>query len=251
MGGKGLWDNFNPKNLCFAEGTLVDTPDGKIKIENIKQGDIVWAYDFENNEVVKREVLEIFENFTYYWVDIVANENSVSATRGHEFWVESENEWIEASDLEVGMLIRFGDNCIAPVESVTIRALEKPEATFNFIVDGEHNYYVGNGGILVHNGYPESPKYPPPTKVGENFQFNFDTSEDLDLSRRAGVRRAKAAGLVPKSEIGHHTNSVSSHPHLAAEPHNIIGTKTTRSHLGLHDGAFQNPTSGALRKPCP
>jgi RHS repeat-associated protein len=237
------------KGLCFAAGTLVAMADGSEKpIEEVEKGDIVKAYDLESDEVVEREVLETFENYTYYWVDVVADGDSVSATRGHQFWVESDKQWIEASHLEVGMSIRLKDGRVVPVESVAIRELEEPEATFNFIVEDEHNYYVGEDGILVHNGYPESPKYPPPTQVGENFQLNFDDSPHQRNSRSAGVRRATAAGNVQPGEIGHHINSVQSHSHLAAEPDNIEGVKTEAQHRAKHGGNYQNATSGPLQK---
>jgi hypothetical protein len=35
-----------------------------------------------------------------------------------------------------------------------LREVEKPEATYNLVVDREHNYFVGASHVLVHNGTP-------------------------------------------------------------------------------------------------
>jgi len=87
-------------------------------------------------------------------------------------------------------------------------------------------------------------------RVGETFQFNFDTSPGYRNSRRAGVDRARAAGLIGPTDIGHHINSVQTHPHLAPEPSNIAPEPSRASHLETLDGSWRNPTTGPLRPGC-
>jgi hypothetical protein len=239
-----------PGGLCFAAGTEVSTPDGDKKIEEVKEGDTVFAYDFETKKVVERKVLETVRNFTHYWVDVQVGDETIQATRGHQFWVESEQQWIEAAFLKPGMTVRLQGERIAEVSGAVIRELQSPETTYNLIVEDEHNYFVGDAEVLVHNGYPESPMYPPPTQVGETFQFNFDTSPGYRNSRAAGVERARVAGLIGPTDIGHHINSVQTHPHLAAEPSNIAPEPSRASHLKTHGGNWRTPTTGPLRPGC-
>ena len=68
-------------------------------------------------------------------------------------------------------------------------------------------------------------------------------------SRKAGTKRAKDADHVDKDQIHHHTNSVSSHPNLAAERDNAEGFDTEVDHRRAHGGNYQNPTSGPLQDP--
>ena len=46
---------------CVSEGTLIDVPGGRVPIERIKQGDLVYCYK-ENGEPTVRRVLNVFDN---------------------------------------------------------------------------------------------------------------------------------------------------------------------------------------------
>lgn len=236
--------------LCFAEGTLVAAPNGDVKIEDIKVGDTVWAYDFATGTSVERKVTELKRNFTHYWVDVQVDGETIQATRGHPFWVESEKRWVEAADLKAGMSVRLLDGTTRVVSGVNVREVQEPETTYNFEVETDHNYFVGTTHVLVHNPYPISPQYPPPTPVGGNFHFNFDTSPGYANSRNMGVQLARNAGAVGPTQIGHHINSVQTHPHLAAEPSNIQAVPNRPAHLNAHGGNWRTPTSGSLRPGC-
>jgi RHS repeat-associated protein len=232
---------------CFAAGTTVSTPEGDVNIEDVKVGDTVYAFDIETGKVVESKVTETLRNFTYCWVEITIGNETIMATRGHMFWEEDKKAWVKAVELAPGMSIRLQNGEISKIATIQLNEIDAPETTYNLIVDRFHDYFVGQNQVLVHNGYPESPAYPPPTQVGETFQFNFDGSPNYEASRAAGVARARAAGAVKPGEIGHHINSVSTHPHLAAEPSNIEGVANRAEHLKIHGGSWRNPTSGQLR----
>jgi hypothetical protein len=123
-----------------------------IPIEDLEVGDYVQTYDFETGEVTFRQVLEVYRGYTYDLVDIGIGDDTLSATLSHRFWVESEELWLEAAKLQPGMQVRLADGRLRHIESVDIRHLDEPEATFNLEVEGDHNYFVGRGHVLVHNG---------------------------------------------------------------------------------------------------
>jgi len=138
---------------CFEEGTPVLTPEGTIPIEDLNIGDTVLSYDFENGEVVEREIIETPRGETIYWLDVNVGSETIGTTRFHRFWVESEQEWIEAIDLMPGMMIRLSTGELRKVESTDIRVLNRPAKTFNLVVAEHHNYFVGHSlFVLVHNG---------------------------------------------------------------------------------------------------
>jgi len=147
--------------LLLAVPGLVQRHGKKLKnIEDIQVGDYVQAYDFETGEITHRRVLAVSRGFTYHLVDITVSDDKISATRLHQFWVESEQSWIDAADLEPGMQVRLADGRLREIRAVSIRALGHPEPTFNLEVEGVHNYFVGQGHVLVHNGTPfDAPGY--------------------------------------------------------------------------------------------
>ncbi|HKG15076.1 MAG TPA: RHS repeat-associated core domain-containing protein, partial [Pyrinomonadaceae bacterium] len=136
---------------CFAAGTKVSTPDGDKDIQDVKEGDAVYAFDFESGQVIERKVQKVFRNFTFDWVQVSINGEVIKATKSHPFWVEREQRWVKASELQPGMRVRLRDGRTSRVESVKNLSLIIPEATYNFAVAGVHNYFVGQDGVLVHN----------------------------------------------------------------------------------------------------
>lgn len=43
--------NSRPCPICLAEGTLIDTPSGKMAVQNLKTGDKVWTTDSSGNRI--------------------------------------------------------------------------------------------------------------------------------------------------------------------------------------------------------
>ncbi len=127
-------------------------PSTTCPIQDLRVGDTVFAHDFETGRLVPRKVLQVYRNFTHIWVDIDLGTEVVTSTQLHRFWVESEQAWIDAIELAPGMTLRLQDGRTAQVQNVTVRELDEPEATCNLEVEGEHNYFVGEDGVLVHNG---------------------------------------------------------------------------------------------------
>lgn len=89
---------------CFVKGTLVSTPNGKVKIENLKKGDLVNTSTSD-----PKKITEI-----YIWpedeiIEIVTDGSSVECTSGQEFKVKIGDKffWKKASELEEGDIIVF------------------------------------------------------------------------------------------------------------------------------------------------
>jgi hypothetical protein len=173
--------NKIPANIrnCFLAGTLVSKYSENeinnvefIPIEQIKFGDKVWSFNFSKLQWEVKPVLETFR--TQYDGDIVTiniGDDVIHSTGGHPFWViegvDLENRplcdclpvcdqkitpngrWVYARDLQIGDVVRsrsFGTQKISALE------LSQPQTlVYNFLVDGLHNYAVGENEVLVHN----------------------------------------------------------------------------------------------------
>ncbi|MDA3873736.1 MAG: polymorphic toxin-type HINT domain-containing protein, partial [Kiritimatiellae bacterium] len=94
---------------CFAADTVVATPSGDVEIQDLKKGDIVYAYDFESTKVVERKVVDTIRNYTYSWLNVKVSGEVIEVTNAHLFWVESEKKWMHARDLKLGMKVLLGD----------------------------------------------------------------------------------------------------------------------------------------------
>ncbi|OBQ17613.1 MAG: hypothetical protein AN481_18805, partial [Aphanizomenon flos-aquae LD13] len=135
---------------CFPAGTLVKTSEGNKEIENLVVGELVFAYDFQAKLVVQKSITAVHKNWTQFIVVIETEQGKISSTSNHPYWVESENQWLRAVDIQEGMILRSINGDLLTVQSII--TYESEESTYNFEVDQLHNYFVSFSGILVHNG---------------------------------------------------------------------------------------------------
>ena len=133
---------------CFVAGTLVATACGLVPIEEVQASDWVWARDEVTGEVRLCEVEETYRNESPVILEVTVGGETLATTPGHPFWV-LDHGWKDAGDLEVGdRLVNLRGESVV-VEDIRRRPV--PEAVYNFSVAGLHTYFVGPGGIWVHN----------------------------------------------------------------------------------------------------
>ncbi len=155
LGGEALKDAiaFAGKRVkectnCFVAGTLVATACGLVPVEEVRVGDWVWARDEVTGEVQLCEVEETYRNKAPVILEVTGGGETLATTPGHPFWV-LDHGWKDAGELDVG-------DCLVNLrgESVVVEDIRRrpvPEAVYNFSVAGLHTYFVGQGGIWVHN----------------------------------------------------------------------------------------------------
>ena len=81
-------------------------------------------------------------------LEVAAGGETLATTPGHPFWVQ-DHGWKDAGELEVrDRLVNLRGESVV-VEDIRRRPV--PEAVYNFSVAGLHAYFVGQGGIWVHN----------------------------------------------------------------------------------------------------
>lgn len=133
--------------ICFTEGTLVATENGNKKIEDIKEGDLVWSYNERTGKKELKKVIDLSRNTSSSLVKIYVNGTEITCTPEHPFYVDG--SWVEAKDLIKGMLLTTLHGTTSSVESINF--LDEKIKVYNFEVEDNHNYYVSEKGILVHN----------------------------------------------------------------------------------------------------
>ncbi len=113
-------------------------------------------------EIVPKKVTKVFENETdELYILTYENNTKIETTWSHPFFIVDKG-WTEVKDIKIGDYSQTVDGKLK-ITKIDIRKLEKPIKVFNFEVEGNHNYFVSNYGILVHN--QNKPDYGKPIKT--------------------------------------------------------------------------------------
>ena len=132
----------------FEAGTMVETIDGPVPIEEIDVGTYVLGYDEETGEIGYYPVTHLISHLDFKVVYLTIDGEVIVTTAEHPFYT-AEGEWVDAIDLRVGDEIRTAEWTTGVVSSVY--EVTRPQPMYNFTVDIAHTYFIGNNQWLVHN----------------------------------------------------------------------------------------------------
>jgi hypothetical protein len=132
----------------FSAETPIATPDGETPIINLEVGDEVLAYNEQTGEVEAQPVTATIAHYDQTIVELTIDEEVLETTADHPFYT-TENEWVEAADLQVGDRVWNVEGGWGVVEAVEVVA--EPQMMYNLTVDEAHTFFVGEEGWLVHN----------------------------------------------------------------------------------------------------
>lgn len=162
------------QSWCFAPDTLVDTPQGKRRIDEIHENDLVFAFDFTSGQWVERPVEVCHRNlYQGSLIEISTKHGTVVATAYHPFWVleghdlanrprprklaDTEDEglalrgrWVNSHNLMAGDLIYSTEGRELRVLKI-VQTYEEQFEVCNLTIAQNHSFAVGNDGVLVHN----------------------------------------------------------------------------------------------------
>lgn len=126
---------------CFLDGTLVETPRGPQRIEDIQVGDAVLGVD-ENGDRVFNTVTGVTRSLAneYYVLN-----GATKVTSSHPFLVGE--RWVTMDELRVGDTLEGSDGSVVDVFSISI--VDWGVRTVNLSVSGNHTFFAN--GVLVHN----------------------------------------------------------------------------------------------------
>lgn len=208
------------ERTCFVAGTLIHTKDGLKKIEEIQVGDVVLSKSDVSGEMSHRRVVNTFVRQADAIYKVSFEDGTVIETTwshpfrtlkkdsiGQEFRIEN-TKWTQAQDLVEGDATLTAEGETLRVNSIVVD--QRGDTVYNFEVEIDHTYFVGEVGVWVHNidpFYKTGQIYGPPTLD----EISIDNSTtcivqklckksrtaqmaDLEVAKRSGSTNAQNIG---------------------------------------------------------
>ncbi len=147
---KGVIVGINKRysSVCFLQGTLIQTPNGDILVENLKPGTEVFAFD-KNHNIVISHVKDIFGVECSLCVRLKTETTEGKTSPEHPYFTEG-SKWVKAKDVVVGDRIFVLKDGIMQLEKVGfVEAIKENSKKYKLEIDKFHTYF-GNG-LASHN----------------------------------------------------------------------------------------------------
>ena len=224
------------RTRCFASGTPVQTDHGAVPIERIKVGDKVWAHNEATGKNELKRVTAVAPSHRDKLLElrIAGEKNALRATPVHPFRARRDAQdkphWIDAGDLVAGEQLETQDGRWVTVESV--KPLDGLATVYNFTVEDDHDYFVGDEGLLVHNVGPGSlsflPQYLLPGSVTPDNPGGVYTYQTT--GSYAGDRQALADAMgIPQLPAGYQNHKIDWDPNTNEVNAQAVDAATHRS----------------------
>lgn len=184
---------------CFVEGTPVLTSNGKVPIESLSVGDLVWSENPKTGECGWKAITQIFVKTTNILVTIKIDSQEIITTEEHPFWVVGKG-WTKAAFLRQGDLLKLSNGDSLQISKVDVEYTSTPVVVYNFEVEDWHTYFVGSESILVHN------------QCAKDFvKASRTPKEVVKFLKKHGFKEVSQKGSHLKLTDGLHTTTVPMH----------------------------------------
>ena len=127
---------------CFTGDTLVAAENGQKRIDEIKVGDKVWAFNVETGESELKTVTKVYVHSVDEILRLYTDEGDIDTTANHPFYVIGKG-WVAAGDLVVGDEVYNLDETASAILGLEIEILDEPVLVYNLEVEDFHSYFVG------------------------------------------------------------------------------------------------------------
>lgn len=140
-------------SVGLKKDTPVYTERGRVAIEDIKIGDRVISYNFDRQEPESDSVVSLFKiNNAKKVMSLTALSALTVAAYDHKIFSYSKKAWTKAEDLELDDTLQTLSG--VPVELESLTSEQQKCILHCLTMKKNHNFYVSDKDILVHNFVP-------------------------------------------------------------------------------------------------
>ena len=152
IGSVGVVSGLIKPSACFVAGTpIAISANAYTPIELVRVGDYVCSYNEVTGISSLQRVSDVFCKEVYQTISLTINGEIIETTLNHPFYSPKYNQWVAAGSLNEGDLVYCLDGTIQAINHVAVNDYDAPVKVYNFTVENNHTYFVGNSNILVHN----------------------------------------------------------------------------------------------------
>lgn len=137
-------------DICFEGKTKISTKEGFKEIKDIKEGDLVYSINLDNNKKELKTVVNTFKRETRLTSKIKTKDNEIETTSLHPFYVLNKG-WISAKNIKNKDKLYNLKYKFIQVEEKNTKIYNQPIMVYNIEVEDNHNYLITEDEILVHN----------------------------------------------------------------------------------------------------
>ena len=134
--------------VCFKAGTLIYTSKGLKPIENVSVEDSVYSVNTKTKAFGLSKVSKTLKRKTSGVYKIEFKTDTVYVTSEHPFYVKNIG-WIPVKDLKVNDILINSNKEDVVISNVT--KVDESTTVYNLEVEENHNYFITDDKILVHN----------------------------------------------------------------------------------------------------
>lgn len=136
-------------------------------IETINVGDSVFSYNLDKERIELSRVVNVLKRKTVSIYELSMGKARVFVTAEHPFYVLRQG-WVTVKDLKPGDSLKTFTGETLRVD--TAKAIHREVEVYNIEVDGNHNYFVTDSRVLVHNKNITKLKRRQENKLKQNFK---------------------------------------------------------------------------------
>lgn len=141
--------------MCFVVGTLIHTPSGLRKIEDLKVNDKVLSYNARTSKIEPAVVLRTWKSQRADLVKLGTAKGSVICSQNHRFYTP-DHGWLAANHMKRGQKIMQRDpanprRLAAAAFVVTTMKVKSAVNVYNLTVAKNSDYFVGPDAVLCSN----------------------------------------------------------------------------------------------------
>jgi hypothetical protein len=134
----------------FAAGTLVKTPSGYTKIEDLHEQDLLVCYDLKNNKQKDCSILSVRKKLVANPISIELSSQTIITTPSQKFYFAEVNQWLDVFAIKnYKLFYRDASRLIG-----NIYGFDDVIECYEISVAECHNFYITTKDILVHNALP-------------------------------------------------------------------------------------------------